>query len=159
MSTISEAFDALSKDRRLQLLLDLELQDPMRYSDREEEDLRFSNLVYEVQSELVRRFHHGRWSGVAVRGQRSANAKGNRGMTNSGTNSVRTQIAIGIKDFRFTISRSSRFCLTRPSRMLTKLTAKMRSVAIWPPGKESNRGQAAQPSWCHYQLCQEKHQS
>ena len=65
MSAISEAFDALSREERLQLLVDLEFEDPMRYASRDEIDLRYCCLVYEVQNELANCYVRGTWSGSA----------------------------------------------------------------------------------------------
>jgi len=104
MSSISEAFDALSKEERLQLLVVLGFEDPMRYAAWEEVDLRYHCLVYKVQSELGTCFHQGRWSGIAapVRTVKPP-AKKKRSTTNSAT---RALIAEGIKTVKLAISYS-----------------------------------------------------
>ena len=64
--TVSEAFNALSKEERLSLLKDLEFHfDPSQYTDWDEMDLRYGCLIYEVKLELANCFVRGTWSGSA----------------------------------------------------------------------------------------------
>ena len=106
MSAISEAFDALSKEERLQLLADLEFEDPMRYASRDEVELRYYCLVYEVQDELGTCYHQGKWSDIAapVRTVEPTAKEKPSSTTTSGV--TRALIAERIKTLKLTITYS-----------------------------------------------------
>jgi hypothetical protein len=112
MSLISEAFDALTPEERLQLLVDLQFEDPMRYAGWPEPDTRYFCLIYEVQSELGNCFHRGTWSAdgrtvKAAAKPSSSSPRRDRELKKPADSAMRAAIAEGIKDFRITISTRS----------------------------------------------------
>jgi len=61
MSAAEIAFNLLNREERLSLLLELGFNEPQKYLGWEEIDLSYSCLFYEVQDELDRCYHKGKW--------------------------------------------------------------------------------------------------
>jgi hypothetical protein len=110
MSTISEAFDALSLEERIALLIALEFEDPARYAEWEEKDTRYYCMFYEVQSELNACYRRSGWDAGAGVVYRAAHQAAPARATAARKTPVvmteeRKKIMEGIKDFHLTISR------------------------------------------------------
>jgi hypothetical protein len=67
MSRAGSAFDALTADDRLALLVTLGFDGPQRYQGWEPQDLQYGCLFYEVQDELDRCYVKGQWSATPRR--------------------------------------------------------------------------------------------
>jgi hypothetical protein len=67
MSNAGSAFDALTTDERVALLVTLGFDEPQRYLGWEPNDLRYGCMFYEVQDELDRCYVKGQWSAAPRR--------------------------------------------------------------------------------------------
>ena len=108
MSAVSAAFDALTLEERIALLIALEFEDPARYAEWPEQDTRYYCMYYEVQSELNSCFKRSGWdsgSKIVAHAHQAPARTATRSKPTKLT-PERQAIADGIRDFRVvTISR------------------------------------------------------
>ena len=61
MSAAGSTFDQMNRDEKLSLLVALGFDEPQRYREWDEKDLKYGCLFFEVQDELDRCFVKGQW--------------------------------------------------------------------------------------------------
>ena len=106
MSAVSAAFDALTLEERIALLIALEFEDPARYAEWDEKETRYYCMYYEVQSELNSCFKRSGWdSGSKIVAHHQAPTRAAARPEPTKLTPERQAIADGIRDFRVTISR------------------------------------------------------